>query len=193
MTVTFTSNLGLAKPDVEEVARNWVRFTELELDNKNAINDYLGDLSFQTYVPLLQATTSQPSLGTSDERRDGYFVELPNGFVFGGFILQFGSGLNIGSGFYSITLPSLPDATFHEISSGTAGDGDVIGQGSVRDANTATNSQTFALELVSFSGNTQNMRMYTEATATSRWVSHNVPFTFAGGDTMNGNFCYKAA
>lgn len=191
MTVDFTTNLGLAKPDTDEIAREWADSgtDHWSSFNKTILNDYIGNTKIQTYIPLLTGTSANPNLGSGDNvRQDGWFCELPGGFIYGGFILRYGtSGINIGNGFYSVSLPEAIDTAFHTVSTATAGFGDVVGQGSLRDADVTSNSQTIAIEL--FTGDV--VRLFTENTASGRWVTQSIPFVWEIDDTINGSFFYK--
>lgn len=188
MTVNFTTNLGLAKPTADEIARLWVETDELELDNKQALNTYLTPVAngFQSYTPLV---TSTSSLGSETERL-GWFIRLPGDFIVGGFIIRLGSGASLGGvgDFLTITLPDGIDTAFHTTSSGTAGTGDIAGSAALRDNSTGSNSQTAAVELYQ----STSMRFFTEDGASARWVTGTSVFTWDENDAISASFFYKA-
>jgi len=57
MAVTFTTNIGLAKPDKNEVAENWVNVQNLQDDNNQIIIDKM-DINLVSYTPNVIATTT---------------------------------------------------------------------------------------------------------------------------------------
>lgn len=195
MAVSFTPNIGLAKPDETELAANWARFTDLADDNNVAINAAAA-LTLTNYVPVLTSSGTAPSIGAGVAT--GQYQNL-NGFILGNACIPFiDPGVSVGTGNYGISLPVLADATFHTINAGigSALTNSVIGEGYTWDNSTGNTSGTVAVDIVS-SGGVHYGRMipeaYTTPTKTSKLVSANLPFTAVDQDFFVINFFYKAA
>lgn len=187
MTVSFTPNLGLAKPTADEIARLWTDEDQLELANKNALNTYLDPVAegFQTYFPQIIQMTN-----IGDTERLGWYVLLPGDLVYGGFIFRLGSGVAFSDNFLDFVLPFDTDTSFHDVSTGAAATGDIVGTLTMRDNSSISNTQTAALELFENRGYT---RGYTEDNSATRWVRDDVPFTFEENDAIAGSFWFKAS
>ena len=194
MTVTFTTNIALAKPDGTEIAENWVNNIELIEDNNLIIIDKM-DVNLTTYSPTLTAHTTAPNKGTGNT--DGEYCDV-QGFVFGNFIVEFfDAGITVGSGEYGVSLPFPVDATYHSV--GTAlndamGAFSVIGEGSIWDNSSVGNSGSVALDVVTVGGVSYvRLCLETFAGKTSPVFRDSMPFAVANNDKFTGQFFYKRA
>lgn len=197
MVVSFTANIGLAKPDGTELAKNWATSTELQEDNNLIIMDK-SDITMTSYTPVIKADNTDPLIG-SGGAQFGEYQDI-EGFIMGKFLLSFaGSGFTSGFGIYAISLPVVADATFHTVGTafnGAAGANSVIGECYINDASAVSTSGSGALELITVSG-TSYVRMLTEAftspAKTSVHVRDSMPFPMGDTDVFLGNFFYKKA
>lgn len=196
MAVTFTPNIGLAKPDETELAANWPDSSNLCEDNNIAIVA-AANIVLTAYTPTLIAPTTNPDVGDGNAEGEYCIVE---GFVFGNFRFTFldpGVSAGTGSGAYGISLPTLVDSTFHNV--GTAlnnvsGTASCIGEGYFYDDGTIGNNGSVALDVVAVAG-VHYARMITEVYAgkTVVWVGPGLPSTISDQDSLTGQFFYKAA
>jgi hypothetical protein len=139
-----------------------------------------------TYTPTLQATTTNPTLGTGAVAaghwwRSGHWIE---GFA----RFEFGTSMNAGSGTYYISVPFQPDITLMG-SSGTGGAAQRCAFGRVRDLDTGANSNTVVGQFRTESG-THYLWFSTNGSINS--VSHNSPVPWATGDLISIQFGYLA-
>jgi hypothetical protein len=139
-----------------------------------------------TYVPVLTATTTNPTLG-SGSAQSGWWQRC-NNLIIGGAFIRFGtSGVAIGSGNYQISLPFPADTAFM-IAAGGLGTSSVIGDGLVRDNSSVTaNSRQFSTYL-----DTTTTMLLALANGTNLVITESVPFTFAASDALTVNFTYQA-
>lgn len=196
MAVTFTPNVGLAKPTESEFALNWARGTLLADDNNVIIED-VTDINLITTTPAVIGATTNPNFGVGAAQLEYSRVQ---GFVFGTFIITAtdpGVAPGTGTGAYGIALPFLADVTFHTV--GTAlndvpGVASCVGEGYMADATAIPFNGTVALDIVHITG-VAYLRMITEAFTgkTTAWVGPSTPFVLATADTFTGSFCYKGA
>lgn len=195
MVVNFTSNIGLAKPDNNEVAKNWTHTAKLCEDNNLILVDKT-DITLTAYTPVIKAQTSDPNVGSLG----GQFGEYQDieGFIMGRFTLSFsGTGISGGSGEYGISLPAVVDNSFHIVGTAfnaTPGSFSVVGEGYLYDASNVGASGSLALDVVTVSG-VSYVRFLTELhtvpAKTSRLVRDGMPIAVADGDIINANFIYK--
>ena len=192
MAVTFTPNIGLAKPTESELALNWARATQLCEDNNLIIMDKT-DINSVAYTPVLAGATTPPSVGAGSVA--GQYQEA-QGFVWGSFVIQFvDPGVAVGNGEYGITLPFVADGAFHTVGNALAlgtGTHSCIGEGYALDDNSIPNCGTLALDVVTFGG-VSYARFITEthAAKTSRVFRNAMPFSVATLDNISGSFFYK--
>lgn len=194
MAVSFTSNIGLAKPDEAELAANWARFTQLQDDNNDIIAAKM-NISLQTWTPNLIAQTSNPNLGVGVAKGD--YIDV-DGIVMGNFVVPFTDpGVAAGSGEFGISLPQVFDSSFHTVGTalnGAVGPNSVVGNGFIYDATSVATSGAVALDAVTIGG-VSYVRLITEVftapAKTSRLVTNAQPFTPATGDAITGFFIYK--
>lgn len=131
MTVNFTTNLGLAKPTQDEIARLWAEDPPALAADNNEILNPLIDRTIQTYVVDVTADTTNPDLGSGGVNK-GRFRAMRLGsleiIVTGEFAIRIGSSPDPGLGVYNFTLPVRINGNFHR-TSGVAGNADIIGEG----------------------------------------------------------------
>jgi hypothetical protein len=193
MAVTFTSNIGLAKPDDTELAKNWATATQLADDNKLIIIDQM-DITLSTYTPVIAAQTTAPSLGAGTSK--GEYQDI-QGIVMGSFLLEFvDPGVTVGSGEYGISLPFTADNTFHNVGTAfnaTPGSFSVIGDGYIYDSGGVATAFA-SLDVVTVGG-VSYVRLLTEAhtapAKTSRIARDSMPVALGTLDKFVGNFIYK--
>jgi hypothetical protein len=194
VAVTFTANIGLAKPTESELALNWARTQKLAEDNNNIIIDKF-EFPSTAYTPTIIGPTTNPAVGAGQIK--GSYQEF-QGFVWGDFNMIFtdpGVSAGSGAGAYGISLPVNADNSYYAI--GTALTSDLgflacIGEGYFGDVGTIGNNGTVALDIVRIAG-VDYMRMITEAYAgkTAKWVGPTIPSTISTGDHLSGSFIYK--
>lgn len=196
MAVSFTPNIGLAKPDKTELGLEWARNTKLAEDNNLIIVDKM-DVNFLSYTPTFVGPTTNPNVGAGSI--SGEYFEIA-GYIFGSFVVRiltpgFADGTGVGS--YGIKLPTLVDTAFHTVGTNlddTVGALSCIGEGYLRDSSANNTTGTLALDVVQFGGNAY-ARMITDAIVgkTSRTFSPGSPFSLADSDRFSGSFFYKKA
>lgn len=192
MGVSFTSNIGLAKPDDTELAKNWATATQLQDDNNVIVIDQM-DIALSSYTPTINAQTTPPNVGAGSLR--GEYQDI-QGIIFGSFIVEFlTGGIVIGSGEYGISLPFVVDNVFHNVGTAfnaTPGPFSVIGDGYIYDS--GVGAVLAALDVVTVGG-VSYARFLTEAhtvpAKTSRVARENMPMTVADQDKFTANFIYK--
>lgn len=198
MAVSFTPNIGLAKPDETEVAKNWVTASDLHEDNKVIITNKMAFSAPQSYAATLIGPTTNPNVGADGSITAEYY--LFEGWVFGGFVVKIsGSGISVGSGTgaYGISLPFEVNGTFHALGASlnsNPGFISVIGEGYFSDASAVATSGTCAVDAVTIAG-VSYARLLPEAYTgkTTRFVGVNTPVAIATGDAFSGSFFYKRA
>lgn len=160
------------------------------LPGQTLSDDELQDFGLQsTYTPVLQATTTSPTMGTGSSMLGDYL--LHQGFVTVGFTALFGtSGVAAGSGTYRLTLPSGLgiDADWQ--------DNRATGQAFASDSSVGAGLGFYMFFIRASSGNPDTMVFQTTAlasaaTANSAAVTNAVPFTWAANDYIRGSFTYK--
>lgn len=192
MALTFTPNIGLAKPTETELALNWARGTKLAEDNNLILTDKL-DIGLAPYSPTFIGHTSNPNVGTGTI--DGEYQDI-EGYIQGTFVIEcFDAGIAVGSGEYGISLPFVADGTYHTV--GTAlnnatGSNSCIGEAYIWDNSSVGGSGTAALDVVTVGG-VSYARIVTEnhTGKTSRVFRDSMPFALANNDKLVGNFFYK--
>lgn len=197
MAVTFTPNLGLAKPDKNELADNWIDGPELYEDNILIIQDKM-EIDQNIWSPLVIGPTTNPSLGTTLTNKSEY--QEMNGIIFGTVTIEAaGSGITsgTGTGAYGFACPVNADNTFHTIGSAlndASGIASVVGEGYFNDADTIANCGAVAVDIVRIGG-IDYFRLLTEVYTgkTQVWVGPSIPAALATGDRFTFNFMYKKA
>lgn len=195
MSVTFTSNIGLAKPSETELAKEWTRNSKLMEDNNTILIDKM-DINISTYTPVVRAQTTNPNLGTGETK--GEYIDF-QGIIIGNAMFKFlDSGISAGVGEYGVSLPFPVDGSFHAVGSALNDipQYSVIGEGHCYDASNINSSGSFAVDAVTISG-VSYARMITEVytvpTKTSRFITHDRIFVPVSGDGFTLNFWYKKA
>lgn len=193
MAVTFTTNLGLAKPDESEVAKNWTHATKLAEDNNLIIIDKT-DVDYLTYVPTFIGSSSNPNIGNTGTI-SGEYIDF-QGIVIGMVaVLISGSGIANGSGIYGVSLPFVVDPVMHTVESALAnapGAASIIGEGYLTDSSVVDRSGTVAVDVATVGG-VSYARFVTETYTgkTARHFRDAMPFSLATGDQFAFNFLYK--
>lgn len=196
MGVTFTPNMGFAKPDSADLAENWVNGPNYNDDNNQILltnTPYV----LTTYVPTLIGTTTPPSVGAG-VLKGQYTDHL--GLIRGQVKLQFiDPGVSVGLGDWGFKLPVPVDPSYHIVGTALADSGSnlvgqlsCIGEGYLHDASTPANCSTVAVDCVTIAG-ISYARLVTEAVAGkgSRLVGSTSPFVVATTDNISFNFFYK--
>lgn len=192
MAVTFTANIGLAKPTDTELAENWVNNTKLQEDNNLIIIDKT-DINMISYTPTIIGHTTAPGLGAGSIR--GEYIDI-QGFVFGNFIVEFlDPAITVGLGEYGFSLPFPVDNVFHTVGTAlnnTLGGASCIGEGYVHDNSAIATRGTVAVDVVTIAG-VSYARLVTETFVgkTNRFFRDNMPFAVANSDRFSINFLYK--
>lgn len=195
MGVTFTTNIGLAKPDETELASNWVNGSDLVEDNNLIIIDKT-DVNLVSYTPTLVGQTTPFAIGSTGTIT-GEYMDC-QGVIWGRFKIVFGDpGVGAGSGEFGISLPFPVDGAFHNVGSAlnaAVGTFSCVGDAYIRDASVVNNCGTVALDAVTIAG-VSYCRLVTEAYVgkTTGVMSSGQPFTIATTDSIAGNFFYKRA
>jgi hypothetical protein len=198
MVVSFTPNIGLAKPDESEVAKNWVTVQNLHEDNKVIITNKMNLLAPQSYAATFIAPTTNPAVGSTGSITAEYYEF--EGWVFGNFVIKIGGvgiGSGTGTGGYGISLPHVVNSTFHSVGgslNALPGGISVVGEGYFSDASAVNTSGTVAFDLITIAG-VSYVRPLPESYAGKvvRFVGPSAPVALADGDAMSGNFMYKKA
>jgi hypothetical protein len=196
MAVTFTPNIGLAKPTEAELGANWINGTHLEAANNLIIIDKM-DINELTWTPAFIGPTTNPNSGVGAVYAEYTDVQ---GFICGTFTFNMtdpGVAAGTGAGGYGISLPTLVDTAYHTV--GTTlndipGTASVIGEGYITDASSIANSGTVAVDIIAIGG-VHYARLITEAYPgkTVHQFGPNNPFVLATGDQFSANFLYKKA
>lgn len=194
MVVSFTPNIGLAKPDDSELAANWARLAQLQADN-NAILISETNRPLVSYTPVLIGAAGNPNIGSGTA--EGEYQDLM-GFITGCFSIEFAGAIATGSGIWGFRLPFLADAAWHTVGTlltDTPGNIDIIGEGYNYSSVAVNASGTNALDLITVGGFSY-ARFLIEGYATKS--SHGLtgtgsPHTVVAGDKYTGSFAYKKA
>jgi hypothetical protein len=138
------------------------------------------------YTPTLQATTTNPTLGSGSTAagrwwRSGHWIE---GFA----RFEFGTSMNAGSGTYYISVPFPPDVALMG-SSSTGGDAHRCAFGRVRDLGTGANSNTVVGQFRTEGGTEY---LWFSINASNNAVAHDTPVPWATGDLISIQFGYLA-
>lgn len=130
---------------------------------------------WETWTPVLTASTTNPTLGTGSASVGRY--GRINKTVFGNVAINFGtSGALPGTGFYFVTVPITAQAS-----------GTLIGQGYIFDASTS-----LVRHVVALMDNTTRMGLWID-NATNFAVAATNPWTWSNSDQIRVQFEYEAA
>jgi hypothetical protein len=192
MAVTFTPNIGLAKPNGAELGANWINGSQLDDDNNVIIMDKM-DVNYVFYNPTVIGQTANPNVGTGT--KVGQYQDF-QGFVMGQFVISFfDAGILPGTGEYGFSLPFPVDGAFHSV--GTAlnngvGTQSIIGEGYVYDNSSVGGSGSCAVDCVTIAGVSYARLIPETYTGKTAAVVGSVgPFSVANNDKMGGSFWYK--
>ena len=140
--------------------------------------------AWETYTPVLTASTTNPTLG-SGSVVSGKYTQI-NKLVVANFSFTFGTGATAGSGNYIISMPITAKTTSQAFTQNE------LGWILLRDASTA--SAGFAYPYISTA--TTFLLAYQPptyyVTALSN-VTNAAPWTWAASDTISGQIIYEAA
>ena len=192
MGVTFTPNIGLAKPDDSELAEKWVNTPQLQDDN-NQILITKTNIPLVAYTPTIIGQVTPPSLGAGSIA--GEYQDIL-GFVQGNFIVKFvDPGVAVGSGQYGFSLPFVVDPVYHTVGAAltdVSGIPSLVGEGYIWDNSSVDNSGSVAIDVVTIAG-VSYARLVLEAfTGKTRHVFNStMPFSVATLDNFTCNFAYK--
>lgn len=193
--VSFTSNIGLAKPTETELATDWINGQKYYEDNILILEDKT-DVEFHTYTPALIGSAGNPSVGAGSIK--GEYQSVGN-FCFGTVVISFiDPGVAAGSGVWGVSLPFVADSSFHSVAAtlqagaDTPGKASCIGEAQLVDSSSVANSGSAAVDVATVSG-TSYMRMVLETFTgkTGNLMSATQPFVVATGDRMALSFAYK--
>lgn len=193
MVVAFTPNIGLAKPDKNEIAKNWTGNGFDLIEDNNVIIAAQAEIPINTYTPILTAQTTPPNVGAGSIK--GQWQDI-QGIIFGGFTIDLlDPGVFAGVGEWAISLPVVMDNVYHQMGGGinsVPGALDIIGEGYLYDLSSTNASGSCALDAVN-SGGVSYVRMILEgyATKANRLYQTGNPFTPVTGDKFVGTFVYK--
>lgn len=193
MVVSFTPNIGLAKPDLSELANNWAVGTKLAEDN-NIILTQKMTFNTSSYTPVLTLAGAVQSLGTSGVATGSYYEF--NGWIHGSFIYTRGtgvSGITGSTNLLGISLPVPVNGTYHRVGSSFTNqpaDCDVLGSGYYLCSTDVNKSSGGAIDVI-FSSGTYYARMYCEQTTGIPFILDGNNSLFAPGDGFTANFFYK--
>lgn len=194
MAVTFTTNIGLAKPSETELAKNWVNVTQLQDDNNQIIINK-ANIGISTYTPVLVGQTTAPGVGAGSIT--GQYQSF-QGFIWGSVLVEFlTAGIIAGSGEFGFSLPFPADNTYHNVGSAlnaAIGTFSCIGEGYIYDDSATDKSGTVALDVVTIAG-VSYARMITETFSspvkTGSVYAAGMPTSVADKDKWNCSFFYK--
>lgn len=172
-------------PVLSDLLRNWPSQNEL---NMNEVDQLVGPLGIQTYIPVLTALTTNPNLGTTGQIT-GFHYTILDIVVSWGFFRFGGAGINSGESTYLVTIPFVADNSLR--AAADSGDGIHLGSGIVRDESNTSARQTCIVQL----RDTSHIQFNLEAgQTTSRAVSGTsggIPIVFADGDAVAWGIRYK--
>lgn len=192
--VSFTPNIGLAKPTNAEVAKDWIEQQEYQLTNDTQIMTR-SNIALTAYTPTIIATTTPPNIGAG--RIVGEY-QVMDDIVWGEFAIEFTDpGVVGGSGEFAVSLPQVADSSFHTVGTtltAITGVNSIIGEGYISDASNLSLSGSVALDLVTIAG-VSYVRLVTEPYAapvkTNRVFAAGLPSNLGTGDKWTGSFIYK--
>lgn len=131
----------------------------------------------QTWTPDLQATTTNPTRDNNGTVNAFYVVDGPLVRVWVRIVM--GSG-TAGSGVYFLDLP-IPSA--HLPTSGSTGQGSIIGSGYLRDDSSLVNNAAFLVQL-------RDAGTVFFPLVEGNVIQHNVPITWDAGDVLGFEAAY---
>lgn len=194
MAVTFTTNIGLAKPDDTELAKKWTLIDNLQ-DANNTIIENATNFPLNAYTPAIIAQTTVPNVGAGKVRGE---YQIQAGFVWGSFVIEFlNPGVVAGVGEFAFGLPMAIDQSFHTVDTafgGLAGVASTIGEGYLYDDSSVANSGHCCVQPLVISG-VSYVRLATEGISgkTITWLTAAQPYVPATLDHFAGSFFYKKA
>jgi hypothetical protein len=151
---------------------------------KKYVDDAIKLSGWSSWTPSLTAATTNPTLGTGSSAQ-GIYVQIGK-LVIAQFSISFGtSGVNAGSGIYSVSLPVTAKATFgsnpeHRLGVAVAFDNSTFFAARPMISLNTTTTVGFVYPLSAEPGLFGN-------------VAHDAPWTWAASDNLSGFMMYEAA
>jgi hypothetical protein len=144
----------------------------------------------RTYTPALQATTSNPTLGSGSTATADFLLHA--GFVTVGFTLQFGtSGVAVGSGTYRMTLPTTLNSS-SPVNLGMDADWqDNRALGVCFASDSSAGAAGFYYFFIRASSSSPDTVVFGTSASPSVAVTNAAPFIPAASDYYRGSFTYK--
>lgn len=173
--------LNLTGPISSNFMKDWPAQNGVNCD---LIDNYAGPCktihAIPDYVPVLTASTTNPTLGTGGTLVGKVYRIFDQVYTWGEF--RFGSGATVGSGIYRISLPFKAKTL---ISTNNPFDSPIpCGNGIVFNVAADVNRQPVITQLGSPDFLVFSVKMGTAGA--SRGVSHNIPFAWSGGSPGDG-------
>lgn len=195
MVVSFTPNIGLAKPDLSELAKDWAVGNKLAEDNNNILTTKM-TFTPVSYTPVLTLAGVVQANGTAPIVSGAYYEY--NGWIYGTFVYVRGtgvSGITGSTNVLGISLPVPVSGAYHRIGgsfTSQPGDCDILGEGYYLTFLDVAKSGGGAIDCV-FNAGTYYARMYCEQTPGVPFILDGNNGLFAPGDGFSTNFLYKKA
>lgn len=186
MGFTTTANLGLIKPDVDELGPEWSGPDDQFDTNKDTLTTHFQhpQNTVPSYSPNLTALTTNPTLGTGGVI-EGWYYNIGHRLVFTWGYFQFGtSGTDAGSGRYEITLPFNVQSLHN---TATNGEGQCIGTGYAINVGAAGESRGMSLQLVA-----ANRFCFFTPHGSLRVISSSSPWSWGAEDRVNWQAIFPA-
>lgn len=145
------------------------------------------------YTPVLQATTTDPTLGSGSLQSGRYIRDPLTGLVTVQARISFGtSSVNAGSGDYRISLPTAASGHSNQ---GTTGISDIIGTWTARDASSVGSSRHGIAALVSTNGGPGGVGLagLFVLDGSTAILTHNSPIAWAASDGIVLMAIYRGA
>lgn len=161
--------------------------TELNTYQRDNFNAVLPNgVTWQSFTPTINASTTNPTYGTSPIR-DGYYLRIGS-LVFVHFQIQFGTSMTAGSGTYRLDLPINAD-----IATDFSDSGSFISVGTCVFRDSSGSDRYGGWVAIDPSDDTIASLYYESGSPTAAAVSTTVPFTWTDSDGMGGSFYYRCA
>jgi hypothetical protein len=145
---------------------------------------YQGQMLTGSYTPALTASTTSPTLGTASAVQGRYTLYGGNWCTARGLIKWGSTGLNAGSGSYSISLP------FNTSNTITAGD---VPVGTCRVFDNSVPAAYLGTPFVSAAASTMLVLMGGTPSTGPAQLSNTIPMAWATNDTISWNITYEIA
>lgn len=171
---------------VDPIGSNFIKdFPALNGVNLDRIDTYAKNSgiasSLRTYTPIFNSVSGTPSIGTGGSATlRGYYYEIFDQVITWGEMRFGSSGVNAGSGIWTMSLPSSVNNLIG-VFNGT-GAAPVVGTASIWNGGTVNSRQSATSELRDYDQLQFGIRM--NGGGTGREIMHNNPFAWAAGDGL---------